>query len=291
MDASKAERLAALLDGNCTERERQELLAELAAGGDDLEVFADAAAVLHEHEEEEAAAGVIPLHRPVREQPPRPRWKPPRWAKLAVAAGLVALIGGGLLWRGRGTGAGDVLALLEQPALGVPAGVRLKPWGASRGDGEAGKGRDVQLGARLADVEQLAGHDNQAASAAARDVARLLRGRHADPVARQYGDLASGIVPPGGADPEFTRRAIELGGKAAETGVWMEMARFAAAREDSVFFRSSLSLDILNGKGPASVFETERAELRRIGEMVGSEPPRWAEVRTALDSLLRRLAS
>ena len=79
------ERLAALLDGTLNDRERQELLAELAASGDDYDVFVNMADLVQEMEDADAAGGgpdgVIPF-RPRA----RPRWgAPARWAALAAA--------------------------------------------------------------------------------------------------------------------------------------------------------------------------------------------------------------
>src|SRR5690349_21110111 len=127
MDYEKAERLAALLDGTCSDEEREKLLAQLAEDDDDLEVFAAAGAALHQHEEEERRLGledrdpaVIP--RPatrVTASDPAPRRRPPRrWipftaaAGLAMAAGVAALIALPRLRGGSGSGAAAVVAQL-----------------------------------------------------------------------------------------------------------------------------------------------------------------------------------
>lgn len=76
------ERLSALLDGRLSDREREELLAHLAVSGDDLEVFAETAAILREMEEEDALAreAGVPRHpaEPAGQDPAAPEQRPPQ---------------------------------------------------------------------------------------------------------------------------------------------------------------------------------------------------------------------
>jgi hypothetical protein len=86
-DRVDAERLAAFLDGRLDVREREALLAELAASDDTRDALADVAAVLRDLEE----AGEIPdadLPAPHRSPPGAPLTTPP----LADAAPRPALV-------------------------------------------------------------------------------------------------------------------------------------------------------------------------------------------------------
>ncbi|HYH81458.1 MAG TPA: hypothetical protein VEX86_16765 [Longimicrobium sp.] len=291
MDLSQAERYAALLDGKCNEQERKELLAELAAGGDDLEIFADAAAVLHENEEEAREAGVIPLRPPAPAPAERPRWKPPRWVQLAAAAGIVAIVAMPLLRRAEAgaTGPAEVVAMLAAPSGGGTAPPAFT-WSAPRGAG-AGRMEDrdrVQLGARLVELELYARRGDERARTAAGQVAALL-GTHpaAGELAARYRRIEASGVGTGGLDPELGERAAELGGTMAETGAWLQGARVAVARRDTAFFAAPLSREVLAGRGPGERLERiARDELGRAREALEGASPRWGLLRTATDDML-----
>lgn len=297
MDLSKAERLAALLDGKCNDREREELLAELAAGGDDLEAFADAATLLHEPEEAEVYANVIPLRPAVQKPAARRRWPPPRWIALAAAAVLATLVVVPLLRRGGGSAEAtprEIVAILSNPHAGIPAEVGTEPW-ASRGavGGTLSDAERVQLGARLADLQLLAGQNDSAARAAAADIAHLLdKLATGEQLAAYYRSLERGGVA-GELDPDFERRAADVGGPYTRLGAWIETARIAAAARDEAFFRSGVSRDILAGRGPAEgrVPQRDLEALRHGLEATEASLPKWGLLQTALHRLLVHLAS
>lgn len=54
------ETIAALMDGKLSRRQRNSVLAHLAASEDDYEVFTETAAIVHEIEDEERAAAGFP---------------------------------------------------------------------------------------------------------------------------------------------------------------------------------------------------------------------------------------
>lgn len=294
MDLSKAERLAALLDGKCSEREREALLAELAAGGEDLEVFADAAALLHDEAEVEVAADVIPLRPPVQKPEKRRTWKPPRpWVGLALAAGIAALIAIPLLSRDGGAHTpGEIVAELSAPRGGFPSTVERAPWGGARGgsSGALSPGAKVQLGATLAELElRAASSDTAGIGVVASDIARLLSGvTAARELAAYYDGVARHGVSPGGLDSDVGRRAMLQGGDHAVLGAWLETARVAVDRKDAAFFGSRLSRRVLKGSlRPDDLPQYDADALRNA---VKATPPRWAELAAELEKVLRRLA-
>ncbi|HLM69081.1 MAG TPA: hypothetical protein VK358_16195, partial [Longimicrobium sp.] len=156
MDGADPQRLAALLDERLSGAERDELLARLADSDEDLALFAEAAAVQRELEEEDEAAsvpGVLPL---------RPAARPARglnrrWlAAAAVVAGL-ALVP--LAWRATQDGAvrepAQAVAMLEDRAGGLPADWDVRPWSGTRGGGDnpADDALSVQVGAYVVDLD------------------------------------------------------------------------------------------------------------------------------------------
>lgn len=296
MDLSQAERYAALLDGKCTPQEREELLAQLAAGGDDLEIFADAAALLHENEEEQPADGVIPLRQPVPTPAERPRWKPPRWViPLALAAGIAALFAIPLWRQDDGSGAAQAVAMLSDTDKPLPADVVLAP-STVRGPSD---GEHVRLGAMLVVLEVAArSHDDVRARQAAAEIATLLKRMNALDVAAQYDSISMAAqydsinmaaLPLGGLDPELAERAETTARTASMTrlGEWLQAARIAAARQDQGFFKTSESQDRLDGKG----FRADaKPGLRRARDGVAASRPDWGTIQKELGVLLEGLA-
>ncbi|HEY7771370.1 MAG TPA: hypothetical protein VIB55_24580, partial [Longimicrobium sp.] len=154
------ERLAALLDGDLSEQERNELLAELSPFDDDYQVLVGTAALLHEMEVQErqsqgrdappAPGAAIPLRPPARR-----RWgSPGRWAALAAGVAGIALAAG---LAGRGSQGADAVRL----AAGLEANTRLPEgwterarWSSPRGDpsSRSSSAQAVQAGALLVDL-------------------------------------------------------------------------------------------------------------------------------------------
>lgn len=245
------ERLGALLDGRVTGRERAELLARLAASGEDLEDFADALAVTDELEAEDRLAAeaaddprVLAFRAPVR----RAAWRP--GPRLALAASLAAVAVGMTAWGVTRGGAGSddpgrYAALLARP--GLPAGWNATPWTAARAPDEAldPRARAVRIGARITDLEAAAAaRDSLSVRQAAADVGALLGALPAagpaasvyEEVGRRAGEPPAALAP---VRERGRRTAARLAGEdGVALGAWAEAARLAAARRDAGFFRA-----------------------------------------------------
>jgi len=295
MNLSRDERLAALLDGTCSEAEREELLAELAVDDDELEVFAAAAAALSLHEREEVAAGVVPLHTPpsVQRAVGRPRWRPPRrWVSLAAAAGIAAVLMFGILRRGEASGVAQTVAMLSDSNLSLPAGIALarEPVRGSPSDGES-----VSLGALLVDLEVAARAKDQAQEQrAAAEIAALLRRTNPSlEVIAQYESIGTAGIPRDRLDPELAERAEQAARQPNKVhlGEWLQAARIAASHHDRGFFEAGESQDRLNGKGmpPGVSLRRARAAMPAPGED-GQREPDWATLQHELTSLLNGLS-
>jgi len=143
------ERLAALLDGRVDAAQREALLAHLSAGGEDYDVYTEAAAILQTMEERKRAAAtpawrVFPFRRTGTW-----RWRSP--AGLAALAAVLAAVAFAAVLIRRPSPRGESplqLAVRADPARrGLPAGaLGSLPWVALRGS--AATGNDAQDGAR-----------------------------------------------------------------------------------------------------------------------------------------------
>jgi len=290
------ERLGALLDGRLTERQRDELLARLAASDEGVEVFADALAVTDELEREDrAAAGatgeapVIPFRRPA----PRAAW--PVGPRLALAASLAAVaVGVTALALARGRGADDdpgrYAALLARP--GLPAGWNGAPWTAARAAGETmqPRARAVRIGARLTDLEAAAtAQDSPAARQAAADVAALLEPLPAaGPATAVYAELGRRAGEPAAGRERGRRTAARLAGAdAVALGAWAEAARLAAARRDDAFFRARPTRRaVAHAAEDASLPADARAAAQRIRAALAAGAPDWGALEAGASRLL-----
>jgi hypothetical protein len=296
------ERLSALLQGQLSGPERDELLAHLAASDDDYEVFNDAVEILAALEEQDASsaaaeepAAVIPLS-----QPQRP-WRPPvRWLSLAAVLAGVALVST-LALRGRTPVGGNpvwLAAAVHTPGEGLPEGWTEEPlWPGDRGDASSG-GTDEAMAARAgAKLVELA------VAIRARDTAESqLR-------AMQLQDLEGGV---GNATPlrVIGRRAGEPpevledlldeardgladryeNDEYLQLGAWTRAALFAAAARNEDFFRDDASRDML---GRAERLTRRDAAARDAVKQVSNaaETPNWDLLEPSLKTLLREIAS
>ena len=262
------ERLSALLDGRLSDREREELLAHLAVPGDDLEVFAETAAILREMEAEDALAreaGTLPVPAgtpgtdPAAPEQPPPEAPPMRAYSVRPRPSAVRGVPG----EGDGSETPDVT---PGPVYSLPP--RTGGW--RRRAGILGTLTMLALAGVL-----------------------LVRGRTpgvADPV-----QLAASLEFRGEELPADT---VSLEGKrgpgsnltpsqnAARAGAWVQAARVAVMSRDEEFFRAKAT----------------RAPLRELERMVRTEDGRRTldQVRVsisagdppdlpALDSLLREI--
>jgi hypothetical protein len=296
MDFSKAERLAALLDGNVSEQEREALLAQLASDDDDLEALSVAAAALGEYEREERESGVVPIGSAKSSTNPaaQPRKRPPRWVALAAAAGIAALVAIPLL-RGREEGEppgpAAVVAQMSDADRALPAGFGLPPTGTTRSGG-ARPLQDpeaVTLGALLVTLQLAAPAHDSLARVAAGEIAELLNDRPGvGTLARSYRDIATQGLAGRTLDPALGNETAGFGGKAAVAGMWLVAAQVAAAHQDARFFDTPLARRILDGDEEGERLKlTSPVILQRVETQVEGRAPGWPAVQDDLRSLLR----
>jgi hypothetical protein len=307
------ERLSALLAGRLEGPERDELLAYLSTADEDREVFAHAAAILREMDEEDAqeeGPGVKAVPPPRREAPVRsmakstrgwPR-RPPRWAVPAALAGLVVL--GWLAWP-RG-GAPDVRPLAL--ALSVHDAGRGLPFDASRpsegipGDtmrGEAASGREPESAAQAgAFLVRLALAVQEGDSAATATLALQTRERF-DP---RGGSALEQIRTRAGAPPAELQPLLEEATDRLERrlepghlrlGAWTEAARLAAGQQNAGYFRSRDSAAMLRLAERLTQDDPQAREaveaVRR--ELSAGDQRDWSALATNLAALLQAIAS
>jgi hypothetical protein len=284
-----AEKLAALLDGRLSERERAAVLAQLAGSPELRETYADAIAALGAA----ATAGspVVPIESRVRRR---------RWAPIAAWVGLAAVLAGVVLLpavRGRlrpsGPGApGDFVELLREPGAPLPAGWDTPAWSSTRGPSDplTPEARAARIGARLVDLEVAIAARDSAAGRIAQELVFLLEGAPAGaPVAAMFREVAGQV---GAPSAELMRKldqasaaATDLAGaELVRLGAWAEAARIAAGKGDAAFFQSSEYVQTLKHAASAAALPGAAQSLAndlkdevskpstdfpRIGEILG----------------------
>lgn len=306
------ERLSALLAGRLEGPERDELLAYLSTADDDLEVFAHAAAILREMDEEDAREeepGTTEAPPPPRrEVPPVPSmsrsargWprKTPRWAVLAALAGLVVL--GWLVWPRGGTpdvtplqlalnvgdaGPGRPFFDPSRPSDGIPGE-------STRGEGASGRSPEAaaQAGAFLVRLALAI----QAGDSAATATLALQAQRRFDP---QGGGALREIGEDAGASPaeqlprfeEATERLEErLGADHLRLGAWTEAARLAADQQNAGYFRSEETAPMLRLAEDDPQAREAVAAVRRQLPTDGRAD--WIALKASLTDLLEAIAT
>lgn len=316
------ERIAELLDGRLPEAERQELLARLAASGEDWSVFAEAGGVLREAEESESETETeIRIDPPPAERertiaavPATPRQEPPsvrqpgRWGRrparwMALAAVLALAVLGPVLWtrsRGGAEGPGAPAALLASRDA-LPAGWGdERPWESSLGAGDplSPGARAARVGALHTDLAVAAGAGDAAAtSRLANEIAALLDAEPGGgPAATAYRQLAARAGEPASAlrdplDDAGDAAASLVDGERMTLAAWTEAARIAAARQDAAFFRASATRDALARAAEDSGLSADarQAAARVSGPNVAAAG--WPSITRDLDTLLRAIAS
>lgn len=301
------ERLSALLEGRVAGRQRDELLARLAASDDDYAVFTDTAAVLRALEEEDARASPWRGPYPAFMGTVRSGWRSPaRRRAMAGAATAVSVILALLLarpWHPSRTYEPLQLAVLAVPAgQEVPQSLTTRaPGDASRGNGPAGvterDARAVRAGWMLVDLSVAA----QAGDAAQ---TRLLARRMSDLFApgASPGTPLKQIEARAGAPGDSLapllqlatdRLATDLGREALEVGAWAEAAFLAAHGRNEAFFRDGAGKAMLRRAARLARGDpaAEAAVARVHGALPAQGPPRWEPLRDGLDALLDELTS
>jgi hypothetical protein len=301
------ERLSALLAGRLEGPERAELLAHLSTADEDYEVFANAAAILREMDEEDAEAeeagvqaGDPPPHREV--LPPSvtkstrgwPR-RTPRWIAIsAVLVGLVVL--GTLVTRGR-TSAADPMILaasLENPRAGLLEGSRENPWGADRGPGTSENA--AQAGVYLLRLAV-------AVQAEDADLTVLWALKTRDSFAGGRSEALQQIITRAGQPSEEVAPYVEQATKRVEdltgypdylrVGAWAEAARRAAGGQDEAFFATTHTRKTLR-RAERITRDNPAAQTALEGiraALPPDAPGDWTALGTNLDNLLKAIAS
>ncbi|MEO6525470.1 MAG: hypothetical protein ABIP93_02485 [Gemmatimonadaceae bacterium] len=330
--AMDPERLAALLDGRLAAADRQRLMEKLAVSDESLAAYADAAAVLGELEREgviaarateadgaapapsvvppgvtttpaEQRATVTPIAEARARSRPVSRMPLMRWA--ALAAAVVIMIAGPVLWRRSrpdggidlASGAVSYAALLapDVRAAGLPVGWDATPWGTTRGasDPLTPEARAVRVGSRVTDLELAAGaRDTAATRAIANEVAALLEEvPGAGAVSSTYRSFAGAA-----ADTEALSRArrdaaLVAGQDDLALGLWLEAARVAAARRDSAYFgRPESRASLARARGSRAVQSLAPASMSTLdAALAATRDIVWASVERELTALLAAL--
>ena len=236
------ERLAALLDGRVDEKERAELLARLAASPETRSVLADAASIIDDVQASSSAPSTSKGTGRIRGRFPfSTSW-------MALAAGVVILVSASVLYRSTRTGSTDAAAYakLLADASGLPASFDTRPWGTARSATQpvTEQGRAYRLGARLTDLELTVPRRDSRVATLAEDAASLLvEVPVGGGAVRAFRDLATAastananLEPLLGSARRELASLADVDQERMRYGSWLEAARVAAARHDSVFF-------------------------------------------------------
>jgi hypothetical protein len=274
------EKLAAAIDGRMDSRERDAVMAELAASPEDLEILGDVLAVEQGH----APAQAIPIGRGARKT----------WRNVAAAAAVV-LVATSVYIGGRG---GDTLAVygesLATRGAVIPPDWNAQPWGVIRG-GALQNAEDVvavRIGARMTDLVVAIRANDAVVPEIANELAAIV-GEF--PGGAVLSERFAAIGHATAVDDRLARAADAEQGMRARLdeaslrwGAWLEAARLAAQRNDAEFFGSRESRQMLRQDPPAES-EDARTAWEAIRASAGSSAPAWDQVLSDLTLLLAML--
>ena len=318
------ERLAALLDGKLDRRQREELLANVAASDDDYRVLANTASVLRRIEEEDAAAASLeqksvyhehitdtaPVFRHVDEGegaggprvaedviPLRPRTRTRPWRRWAIAAGIGGIAVAAALAGRRGTSAEPVpmrlAAGLDHLQGGLPDAWERSLQSARGGEGSGVRAaRAAHAGALLVD---LAVAVQARDTVDVRELSAQLRGRFdAETSASPFQRLSDRPGAPADSLQRLLsagteRLAQRLGREPLELGAWVEAARLAAYGRNAEFFRGEGAVPRSAERQVAGDTAAARALEQVRAAIPATGPPRWDELTPALDTLQAKI--
>ena len=299
------ERIAALLDGRVEGEDRRALLAELAEAGEDYRVFADAAAILREREEEAALGQQAHGTEPAKAVPigTRIRRRTVAWAGLAAVLAGAALVPVIRLATAVSLDPAAVAGRLSPAAARLPAGwTDRMPWGAYRGaEGPSVSDRPgaARLGALLVDLEVAVRSGDHAGV-----------GLEAARVRAALGDVpGGGILSPtyeavgakAGQPADSLWASLKEGREGItqlvdrdwlEAGAWAEGARLAAAAHDAAFFdRRRTGKALERTAGLHGISQNAKAALARVRSALpaGSAQPDWDALGGGATDLLASL--
>lgn len=323
---SDDERVAAFLDGRMDALEREEMVAHLSRDGQDRDVLAATAFILSQLEgaqdEEEIFVeagsvakaapepaemeGVISLdsRRTAKAEPSRGSGETLlRFGGWGVA--IAAVLGTILLVtrpsQGRGL-SGEPVRLAQRVPEGLPV-----DWLNNRPAGTRGGGADSVSAAQRSALSSQAGAllVDLAVAVEARDSAetRLLAreiGTRFDSLTWERGALGE-IAGTAGASPRRLRPRIHaatarlaerMDSASLRLGAWTEAARLAAAGQDADFFHDRSTRQILDrAEQVTAANPPARDALRKVRELLDSDPLSWNALVPALRLLARELAT
>lgn len=296
-----AERLAALLDGRLSARERAELLAEVASSDEAYDALVDAMIVLPELSDAHAPGDRVSDALRARDAGTGWRLRSSRWLALAAAVVVLALLP--WLWRARRSStevdAARFVALLYASPAGLPDAWNSGPWTSTRGasDPLTRATRAVRLGAHLVDLDLAARTGDARAGPLAASIAALLDGVPAGaPAAAIYRSVSRRAAVPSDSLTGLLERGrvatSELaGGDLVALGAWVEAARIAAARHDARFFQDDASRDMLaRAERLSDVSPAVRPVVDSVRRAATSSAPEWPRLERQLTALLAALA-
>ena len=306
-------RLAALLDGRLDAAEREQALARIADSDDDYQVFADAAAILREHEAQGVAAvpeeaqpespeaegtRVIPLRRRAR------AWPTAAWGALAAVLVAVALIP---VLRAR---AGDpydparLAARVDSGRARLPAGwTGDRPWPVPRGGGPPRREYSdemvaARVGALMVDLEvAVRSRDTTTIAPLAQEVGRVLNGGGSSSFAAPPYDTIASLA---GEPPQRLAERLKdarqgvseiLLKEYVDAGAWTEAALLAAAARDEQFLRRRESRAEIDRIARMRLGDKGRAAAERVRDAMAAERALdWTAVYGGLRDVLRALS-
>jgi hypothetical protein len=268
---------------------------------DDLAEFSMALSIDAELKaEDEAAAaaaepGVLPLRRPARPARVLDR----RVALLAAVLAGVTLLP--LAWRASQPGAvrypSEAVAMLEQPAAGLPADFDTRAWSPTRSRGEVvtEEGRPVRLGVYGVDLEvAIRAGDAANTQILAMQIAALLTDAHAGgtAAARYFNPIVARPNAPAAELLPILKEANRAAANAIDPdryalGAWAEAALLAIARRDAGFFREARTRRTLDRAEDLVDDDAEaRTAIHAIRASLESESLQWPELEKAMKTLL-----
>ncbi|MGH7617938.1 MAG: hypothetical protein ACREPM_11970 [Gemmatimonadaceae bacterium] len=278
-------RLAALIDGRLSTRDRDAALARIAESPDDMEVMADVLAVAAELD-----GDVIDIRSraPGRGRAPRSHYI--RWL---VAAAVVLAVALPVMMRRGASPSGIAYATLLSSRTPLAPGWDTPDWSATRGSSDAIKerARAVRVGAVTSAIDiAIARHDSATPPLARQAAALLVDVPGASDVVTTYRTMAASGAP---VAPEEARRARDRARSMVTTwafdeGAWLEAARIAAVDRDSAFFRSSESLAQLRELEQQADARTQ-ADVFAVRRLIGQGD--WEALEDKTTNILALLAA
>lgn len=288
------ERLAALLDGKLTAGEREEILAQLAASPDDLEVLADVDAAMAS--QPEPGTSTASPEKPISRGTPAWRRPPREWLAIAaVIAGLSVLPTVVSRYRARDDPS-EFVRFLTSENRTFPRGWDFAPWGATRSPGDVASLNALawRVGARVADLQVAVVGQDTSVAPLAEQVASLLSEVPAAGAAidgyRQVAANARGPRDRLTTSVRNARRSLRgvLDDELVVLGAWSEVARLAAAHRDAGFFASSAGTRLLDDLAQRSDVPPTVASAGARARADIANPPRldWDALSQHLSELL-----